>query len=231
MTLWTDDRLERALTDLALAIDTPDQVDAVRARLTSSTRSDRRGRVLVMTAAVLLAGALLAAIPGSRQVAADWLGIGATSVEEVEELPAISSTTEPTIGEVVELSAAERRLALRQAGYPDLLPSTLAASPATVVVEDGQARVVWADVELTIRPLEADTAINRKFTTSNLVVEFPRLADGSAALWVPPGHVILRGTAAQAADGVLLWAANDHEYRLEGATDLATAVAIADSMG
>ena len=136
MTLWTDDRLERALTDLALAIDTPDQVDAVRARLTSSTRSDRRGRVLVMTAAVLLAGALLAAIPGSRQVAADWLGIGATSVEEVEELPAISSTTEPTIGEVVELSAAERRLALRQAGYPDLLPSTLAASPATVVVED-----------------------------------------------------------------------------------------------
>lgn len=231
MTQWSNRRLETALTDLALELETPDQVAQVRERLDAAPPASRARRLVLAGAALTLVAALVVAIPDSRHVAADWLGIGATSVETVDELPEITPTTSTTPGAETGSTGGDPRTQLADAGYPDLLPNGLPAPSDRLTIDDREARLGWGDVELTIRPLGDDTALNRKFATADQAVERVDLADGTAALWVPPGHVILRGTTASVADGVLLWVAQEHEYRLEGAVDLATAVALADSMG
>ncbi|MEM9464880.1 MAG: hypothetical protein AAGA90_05890 [Actinomycetota bacterium] len=120
---------------------------------------------------------------------------------------------------------------LAEAGYPDLLPTELGARPDKLVIDGSEARLAWRDLSLTIRPLDDNAITSRKLVTDDDTVERLLLADGSPALWIPPGHVILRNGTASAAEGVLLWTAQNHEYRLEGASDHTTAVAIADSMG
>ena len=82
--------LERELAAFGRSLPDVDLVDAVRADIEAPVGGWSLGRV---AAILLVAAAAVLAIPDAREAAADWLGIGRTSVREVDELPAATSTT------------------------------------------------------------------------------------------------------------------------------------------
>lgn len=218
--------LERELAAFGRSLPDVDLVDAVRADIEAPVGGWSLGRV---AAILLVAAAAVLAIPDAREAAADWLGIGRTSVREVDELPAATSTTARTAPEAapVDIAAAEKAL-----GFEIALPAAELVGPIRAIeIGEGEVVLTWADVWLTVRPITPETPLYQKFVDSEEGIARPVLADGTPALWVGDGHVIDRAGLRELTGSVLLWATDGAEYRLADADDVATAVAIAESAG
>jgi hypothetical protein len=147
--------LEKALADLAAALEfppTPDLAAAVGARLDEApapapARARRRGRLIGLSgwrrlavaglAAVLLAAAVLAASPGTREAVARRLGLRGVGVE-LGGPPPPTVTTRP--GERLDLGLGERvtlEEARRRVGFPVLVPGAAGfRQPAAVFVNE-----------------------------------------------------------------------------------------------
>lgn len=221
-----DNSLGHELRSLGAALPEIDVVGAVHAELATEPTPNR---LLRAAAIVVLALAAVLAIPDAREAAADWLGIGRTSVSEVDELPAATSTTSlpAETAAPTDIAAAEAAL-----GLDIPLPSDALVGAVRAIDADAQRTIiVWDSVSLTVRPVTADTPLFQKFVDDPDDIERLVLADGADAIWVAADHVILRGDAAEAVGSVLLWTEGDAEYRLADAPDLATAIAIAESVG
>jgi hypothetical protein len=228
-----DAAMTAQLRDLAAELDLPavDLRDAVMDRIAdhapTGTRAHRRLLAAAIVVVVLVAATV--AIAPARDAVASWLGIGSTTIRHLttDEIPAGGP---PQLG--TEVPVAEDAPSLAPLGEPD----------AAFVDHRGAISYVWqAGSELpelgstgwgailTIRPAGSGAG-NEKLLGSDTQVELVDLGTASG-LWVPGDHiVIVPGEPPAIAHHVLLWTADDEEYRLEielpkeRAVELATTV-------
>ncbi len=248
--------LERLLADAAAHLDfppTPDIAGRVEARLTAPAELSRRAvarwwwRAGAAAAAAVLAMFVILAVPATREAVADFLGIGKARVEVVPTLP----PTPPVLGAGLDLgepvSPAE---AGALGGGPVTLPERLGEPDAVFADAAGRVTLVYgpraglaaapgSDVGLLVERVPMDTVGGfTKQVTADTEVRFERVK-GDLAIWLEGGpHVVfyadpdgdLEEREGRLAGNTLLWADRGFTYRLEGAVDLAEAVAIAESI-
>jgi hypothetical protein len=246
--------LDAALNDLAEHLDHPpgDRLpDAVLLRIAEPAALDRRaGRprrrshsLLVLAAAVvLILGTLLAVAPARRAIA-DWLGIGAVEVVRTEHpLPTGSrALTVPGAPDSTPAGATGRQItaARKKVSFPIVMPRDGSVGPLLGIESD--ARVPGGLVALryrrfTILEIASDRngATVGKFIDSQASVE-PVTVAGWPGLWVTGAHQIgyldrsgeVKTETVRRSGPVLMWARTGVTYRIEGATTLARAQAIA----
>lgn len=186
-------------------------------------------RVLVAAAAILVTFIIVVGTP-VRESVADWLGIGATSIQVVpgdhadtEDLPALDD----------DLRAVTPRAAGDELGAP--LPTTartrLGAPDRMVIPPEGGVVFAWAQGRTTlwVRPTEADDAVFQKsITTADRVVAVDNL--GEEALLITGDHLLITPHRRLRARATLVWLADDLEYRLESDLDPAAMIEIAHAV-
>jgi hypothetical protein len=186
---------------------------------------------------VLLAATTLNPVQDAIAAVADWLGVGSTRVERVEDgaadprgLPPIDAGL-PRIGP----RAAERIL-----GRP--LPATahLGLGPPAVLAAppEGGVLLAWDEgtslwVRASADPLEV--VIRKLLDEYDTAARVPGLGD--AAVVITGDHVLTTPHRRVAADSVVLWVDGGYEHRLEADAEspelvrAARAIAAADSRG
>ena len=143
--------LERALVELGGELDfppTPRLAGRVSARVAAPERPRRRVRrtlVLAFALFVLAVGTAFA-VPASRDAILEWFGLQGATVQRVESLPELPTTTAgtgapaATTGDVPGLgdsvSGAE---AARRTGFPIVAPAALAEPDAVYVEGSGES--------------------------------------------------------------------------------------------
>jgi hypothetical protein len=266
--------LEGALADLAAALEfppTPDLAAAVAARLDEApapapARTRRRRRpaglsgwrrlAVVGLAAVLLAAAVLAASPGTREAVARRLGLRGVGVE-LGGPPPPTVTTRP--GERLDLGLGQRvtlEEARRRVGFPVLVPGAAGfQQPAAVYVDEheppggrvdlvyrarpGLAASPFTDVGLLVTEFRGrPTPDFIKKTAILSQVEEVTVA-GQPGYWFSgePHFFTYLDAAGQFRDeqtrlagNTLIWQRGDLTLRLEGQITKQEALAIAESM-
>jgi hypothetical protein len=249
--------LERQLTQLGRDLDwpaTPDLTGAVRARPAPAQVRRRRpifGRSLAIALAtlLLLAGGVMAAVPGVRDAVLEFFGLRGATVERREQLPPAPAPRPLRLGERTTLDAARDSLA-----FDPLVPSA-AGEPDSVFLND---RVPGGALALAYRP--APGLPEARSTRLGLLVEefrgdllpeyFGKTAgqatriqrlriDGQRAIWLegaphfffyrpPTGG--FREEQLRIAQNVLLLESGRVLVRLEGAFGLERAVELARSL-
>jgi len=266
--------LEKALADLAAALEfppTPDLAAAVGARLDEApapapARARRRGRLIGLSgwrrlavaglAAVLLAAAVLAASPGTREAVARRLGLRGVGVE-LGGPPPPTVTTRP--GERLDLGLGERvtlEEARRRVGFPVLVPGAAGfRQPAAVFVNEnvppgGRVDLVYrarpglpaspfTDAGLLVTEFRGQPSplFLKKMAAAGMVEEVT--VGGEPGYWFSGephfftyedagGNV--REERTRLAGNTLVWQRGDLTLRLEGEITRQEALVIAESM-
>jgi hypothetical protein len=268
--------LDRALADLAASLEfppTPDLAAAVTARLDQDPVAERpapgaRGRrwlaglagwrrlAVAGLAVVLLAVAVLAASPGTREAVARRLGLRGIGVELGGPPPSTATTTpggrlDLGLGERVTLEEARRRV-----GFPILVPQTggLERPDAVFVSETvppgGRVDLVWrarpglpasafTDAGLLITEFQGEPTPEfiKKVAVAGQV-EFVEVG-GEPAYWFSgePHFFTYRDRAGafreertRLAGNTLIWQRGELTLRLEGELSKEEALRIAESM-
>jgi len=266
--------LEQALADLAAALEfppTPDLAAAVGARLDEApapapARARRRGRLIGLSgwrrlavaglAAVLLAAAVLAASPGTREAVARRLGLRGVGVE-LGGPPPPTVTTRP--GERLDLGLGERvtlEEARRRVGFPVLVPGAAGfRQPAAVFVNEnvppgGRVDLVYrarpglpaspfTDAGLLVTEFRGQPSplFLKKMAVAGMVEEVT--VGGEPGYWFSGephfftyedagGNV--REERTRLAGNTLVWQRGDLTLRLEGEITRQEALVIAESM-
>ena len=266
--------LEKALADLAAALEfppTPDLAAAVGARLDEAAapapaRDRRRGRLIGLSgwrrlavaglAAVLLAAAVLAASPGTREAVARRLGLRGVGVE-LGGPPPPTVTTRP--GERLDLGLGERLTleeARRRVGFPVLVPGAAGfRQPAAVFVNEnvppgGRVDLVYrarpglpaspfTDAGLLVTEFRGQPSplFLKKMAVAGMVEEVT--VGGEPGYWFSgephfftyedaSGNV--REERTRLAGNTLVWQRGDLTLRLEGEITRQEALVIAESM-
>jgi hypothetical protein len=238
---------------------TPNVSQAVLRRLPQRPAPTRRTLAAVGIFVVLIL-AILFAVPQVRAAVLDWIRIGAvriffgelTSTPTPTPLPAAAGTPEPTypptstpLSSILDLSG-ETTLALAQrtsgliirlpAYPPDLGP------PDHVFFQDLGGPVVflvWAEpgqpqkVRMSLSESLSDMLIFQKIVPNS--VEDTRV-NGQPALWVDSPYFLISGSGSSeftrlVPEGhTLVWTQGSMTYRLETASDLSTAIRVAESL-
>lgn len=246
--------LERDLRQLGEQVlpPTPDLVGAVMAKIEvdavadaggySVTRRRPLGRLLqpAWATAIVLAVLIVAvlAIPPAREAVADWLGIGQVRVEQVPELPPVTTVVGPDLGETLNLGIA---VPVPAAPLPDAL------GPPESAYEDerGTTTYVWLP-SATLPEVGASgvgallsTFVDDGIPVAKQVAGDTELVevtvDGQPGLWIVGGpHVVFfdggNTYEGRLAGNTLLWERDGLTYRLEIAVELEAALAIAESL-
>ena len=240
-----EDRLERALADLADVIvfpDAPDVVPQVMARITTRRAVPRRRAAVAGLAAAVIAGAVLVASPGARTAVADFLGIGGVKVTFKGEAPDPTIRLEDAeLGPRVTLAEARRRvrfevLVPESFGAPDAVYAggpfggsqvTLAYSSRRGLPEIGTTRV---GLLLTLVEGTEPGGFAEKILDPGARIERVTVA-GSEGLWIEGEHALTIGGDVRSAGSALLWERGGITYRIESRLGRAEAVAVAESLG
>src|SRR5215217_7130184 len=258
--------LDRALADLAASLEfppTPDLAAAVTARLDQDPVAARpaRGRrwlgglsgwrrlAAAGLAVALLAMAVLAASPGTREAVARRLGLRGIGVELGGPPPSTATTTsggrlDLGLGERVALEEARRRVS-----FPVLVPHTGglerpdAVFVSEVVPPGGRVDLVWrarpglpasgfTDAGLLITEFRGQTTPEfiKKVAVAGQV-EFLEV-DGEPAYWFSgePHFFTFRDEQTRLAGNALIWQRGELTLRLEGELSKEEALRIAESM-
>jgi hypothetical protein len=225
----SDDALGRALTDLGAHVAVPvhplwtrvatDLDDAV-----APSRAARRWRVAVAVACVLLVllAATLAIAPARRAVA-DFLGIGSTRVERVDD----TDGGAPPFDDVPareDVAGLHDELARADLGLPD--PALVGAPRAWRVDPEGTTVVVFDDVVLTQR--RSDEPSLKRVAPSGAITA--TTVDGAFALWVEGPHTRTVDGRTFTSDSALVWLDGEVELRLEGNLTLESMRRIGESV-
>jgi hypothetical protein len=199
------------------------RADGVVARLETPHRA-RSGRWLAAAAAVAVVALTVTAFAPAREAIANLLGLGTTTVQHVDELPASVPTTLPG-GRGTD---AELRAELGRANL-SAPPRALVGDPVAWNIEPAdESVVVWRDVALTqSQTTEPGLALKLVPRDSDVVQTNVR---ANPALWVPGRHVRQVEGTNFAADSALVWVADATMYRLETSLPLERARAIAESL-
>lgn len=225
MTDFTDAALGAMVADVGGHIAQPSGsfADRVTERL-ETPHGARSGRWLAAAAAVAVVALTLTAIAPAREAIANLLGLGTTTVQRVDELPASVPTTLPG-GRGTD---AELRAELGRANL-SAPPRALAGDPVAWDIDPAdESVVVWREVALTqSHTTEPGLALKLVPREAGLTQTDVR---GIPALWVPGRHVRQVEGTNFAADSALLWVADATMYRLETSLPLERAQAIAESL-
>jgi hypothetical protein len=255
--------LERELRQLGRELDwppTPDLAAAVGARLRAAPEPRRRRRLLpaaglrrslaiAVVALLVLAGGVLAAVPGVRNSVLEFFGLQGATVERSEQLPPPPKPHPLGLGERTTLAAARDSLA-----FDPLVPEA-AGEPAGVFVdrgvEGGLLSLTYAPAEglprarstrlgLLVSEFRGDLSPEYFGKIAGQATTIERLrVDGDRAIWLEgaphfffyraPGEPF-REENLRIAQNVLLLERGRVLVRLEGAFDRDKAVELARSL-
>jgi len=225
----TDHALGRALADLGAHVRAPTHPlwTRVAADLDATVawpRARRRWRVALAVACVLLV--LLAAtltIAPARRAVADFLGIGSTRVERVDDTAGGAPPFDdvPAREDVAELRDQLARAGL---GLPDL--DLVGAPRAWRVDPSGTTVVVFDDVVLTQHRSQEPSL--KRVAPSGAVA--PTTVGGASALWVEGPHTRTVDGRTYSSESALVWLDGDVELRLEGNLTLESMRRIGESV-
>lgn len=199
------------------------------------------GSLAIFTIAVLAGSLAILTIAPARQAMAGWLGVGSTKVTVVPPTssPATSSSSLPlsaeSLGGDVESSADP----IPFLGPPDAVLDhpdrgrsyTWAASQALPPLGNTDIGLV-----LSVRPDDGELFSAVKSVSQDVGVELVLVEVGDGApvpgLWIGDTHELIAGSSSPpvVAERVLLWVADEIEYRLETALGLAEALDLASSI-
>ena len=250
--------LERQLTQLGRDFDwpaAPDSASNLRERLAAPIPSGRRRGVfrrslaIALAALLVLAGAVVAAVPSARDAVLEFFGLQGATVERREQLPRTPAPRPPDVGAPTTLAAARESL-----GFEPLVPDA-GGPPDGVYVDE---RVQGGRLSLTYRP-RPGLPEARSTGLGLLVDEFrgdlapeyvgkiagqatrmkQLLVDGDRAIWLegaphvffyrsPEGPIM--EDRLRIAQNVLLIERDPLLVRLEGAFSRERAVALARSL-
>lgn len=225
MTDFTDARLGALLADVGAHVTQPTSscADRVAARCTPRHRSISH-HWLVAAAAVLVVALAVTAVAPARDAIANLLGLGNTSVQHVDELPASAPTTLPA----ARGSDAQLRGELRRAGLSAPSRRVVGDPIAWNIDAAGETVVVWLAAALS-QNRTTDAGVAMKLVPRDVGV-VATTVNGQEALWVPGRHVRTVDGTNFSADSALLWVANSTMYRLETSRLLAAARSMAESV-
>lgn len=246
-------RLEERLLSVAEAIDWPMPSPHLASRVTARIQSESvtakvRGlpRLAVAVAAVLVLAGVLVFSPTARQAVADLFGAAGVRIGFISE-PAPAVGMGLNLGEPTTLddAAGEVDFGVRAPTGPEPGP------PDGVYMRDGQLTMVWAGTPTL--PAAGDTDVALLFTQSRAVAgvdiatktmspdaQVQELTmEGAPALWIEgaphtftlldeEGNPVVETT--RLAANVLLWEIRGVNHRLETTGDLASALALAESL-
>jgi hypothetical protein len=225
----SDDALGRALTDLGAHVEVPahslwTRVAADLDHAVAWPRARGQWRVALVVACLLLVllAATLAIAPARRAVA-DFLGIGSTRVERVDD----TAGGAPPFDDVPareDVAALRDELARADLGLPDL--DLVGAPRAWRVDAAGTSVVVFDDVVLTQHRTE-DPSLKR-VAPSGVVTA--TTVGGASALWIEGLHTRTVDGRTYSSESALVWLDGDVELRLEGNLDLASVRRVAESV-
>jgi hypothetical protein len=230
--------LEHALLALGRELElpaTPDLVTPVRRRIAARRRRATR-RWAVLSVAILVVGFGVAmAVPDARSSILRFFHIGSVTVERVETLPpAREAPLTAGLG-----PARTRADAERIAGFRMILPSFKGQEPTRYYASLGLLSTLLSvhDLPVLLTELSGDQAgFAKKYASGETRVQ-PVEVRSHFGLFMSGGeHVIVyqvpaRNTvhqvATRLAGNVLLWAAGDRTFRLEGRIGESDAMKIA----
>jgi hypothetical protein len=247
------DPLVDELRELARFLDVPDALDqraAVRSRLEAAPRrrprfflsrlfSSRRG--LAAVSAAVAAAVVVGVVPPARAAVTDAVGrvlrFAGVEIRDPETLPVPLPSEPSPLPQVRSVALDEAR---RLAKFPVLAPTALGVPEDVQLADpapDGAPRVVSLFYRGgTVRIDQFDGRAEGMFL-KKVASEFVQV-QGDFAVWVSEPHPVVyvdrygteRTEAARLAGPTLIWAAEAATYRLEGLTDINSALAVAYSM-
>ena len=225
MTDVTDAMLGAMLADVGAHIPQPEAsvADRVTAQL-ETPRHAHWGRWVAAAAVVAVVALTVTAVAPAREAIANLLGLGTTTVQHVDQLPASVPTPLPA----ARGSDAELRAELARAGLSAPAKPLVGDPVAWEVDPSGETVVVWRDAALSQDQNPDAGAAMKLVPRETGVVQTD--VQGAPALWVPGRHVRRVDETNFAADSALLWIADSTMYRLETSLPLADARAIANSV-
>lgn len=248
--------LERQLTRLGGELDWPDTPDLARtvaARLPSAAarrsrlpRSFRRSLAIALAGLLVLAGGVLAAVPGVRDTVLEFFGLKGATIERREELPPTADLRPLDLGDRTTLASAGGSLDFeplvpRAAGRPNAVyvngrkAISLAYRP-----RPGMPESRGTGLGLLVTEFRGDVAPEYIGKIAGQATRIERLrVDGRRAIWMQGApHVFFYrrpdGTYAddglRIAENVLLLERGPLLIRLEGAFDRGRALELARSL-
>lgn len=246
----TDDRLTAALGDLGTATWWPEmpEVAVAHSHVPAPSRRHRIRRTVAVAIAALVVLAIV--ITPVREAVADWLGIGAVRIVEVDEIPAVSDEVLTGLGDELDLDTSAL------IGSFDITPDGL-GSPDRLFIKDlGAGRLwvisaVWLPRDglpevgnsgvgalLTLFEGSLDRPVVEKSVGDNATVEIVRVndfvgywitGDAHTFAYVDPSGATIEESI-RLAGNTLLWEIDGVSFRFESALDRAAAVAVAASL-
>jgi hypothetical protein len=239
--------LEHRLAELGSRLDFP-PTPALASNLDVAGSADRGrpgrlARTLVIAFALLvLATGTAFAVPGSRDVLLDWLGLQGSTIERVVTLPTVPAVAEFALGEPVSLEQAQRFVSF------DVLVPELLGEPDAVYADrttsGGRVSLVYLDRDGEIAALltefRGDLApdLVGKLVDAGTKAETVTVTGGAPGLFLSGGpHVVfyrdsggeIRDETLRLAGNTLLWERGDLLLRLESALPRDEAVRVARS--
>jgi hypothetical protein len=236
-----------ALADLGRRLDLPDGTDPAAAaidRIRAGEPAGRRRRpLLLVAAAVLVALALVAALPGPRAAVARLVGIGGVEITPVEQIesglsPALDLGDPLPVDDALDrlgggltadpgLGAPDAAFAGRPAGGVSLV---WAAAPGLPAIEGTEAGLV-----LTAFPSSGPPSVEKLVDAGTDV--HPITVGGRPGYWItgaPHAFVYLgpdgEDLTARLAGNTVLWSDGHKSYRLESALERDDALGHAESL-
>ena len=245
----SDDRLIAALRDLGTATWLPEAPDVTVTSADVPARS-RRVRVRWAVAAIAVLVTLVIVITPVREAVADWLGIGAVRIVEVDEVPTVNDDILTGLGDELDLDTSAL------IGSFDFTPDSL-GSPDRMFIRDlGEGRLwsisaVWLPRDylpevgnsgvgalLTSFEGNLNRPVVEKSVGDDATVEIVQVGDvvgywitGDAHIFAyldPYGATVEESI--RLAGNTLLWEIDGVSFRFESALDRAAAVAVAASL-
>jgi hypothetical protein len=230
-----DMRLGAELADLGAHVAVPAhsmwarvRADLERTDALAPLRARRTiGRSWVAAAAavvlVLVAVAIVSIAP-ARHAVADLLGIGATEVRHVRELP--RSEAPPSLSSPGSRAELERQLERAHLYEPD--PALVGAAEAWAVDPEGETTVAYRDVVLSQRE-RGDAPPAVKSAPPGADVRYVSVGD-QPGLFVGGGHTRTVDGHTYRSTNALIWERGSVELRLEGDLSLRRMLDVARSV-
>lgn len=250
---FTTERLEVTLASIGRHLEIPPEPTGPMA-LGRPRRWRPTGRLLVAAVVLVIAAAGVAIFfPSARAAVADLFGIGSTRIEITDQDPVdgahdgafdgahdgvgggvVDGPELPHVAEGLPRVSADEAAGLLGGELPDTSGTTLGPPEAIDRMPEGGVLLAWRDdtvtlwVRATTEPTTGPGIVLRKLIGAGADVESVD-GLGTEALIITDAHLLQTPQRRLAAQRVLLWYDDDHEYRFEA--DLAPADLIAIARG
>lgn len=231
----------------SLVVPDTDLVESVLAELPLHRSPVRHRRPVLATAVAVLAIAIgiVAAVAPAREAIADWLGIGATELQSVNEVDLPDRSSVEDLGDPVASTTLRETQPEDTRASVSPIPSL--GEPSGVFDDSSRGRsYTWSasanlpaigssDVGAVLSVRPADRVLSAKVIANDVEfgpVELASLSGDTIAFWINGQHVLVQTGSSRrvSANQVLLWVADGVEIRLETSLELPEVVRLAQEI-